>query len=219
MANYKNRVAGLLFDEGGISKDPRDNAARNPVPDGSGYHTNKGVTWSAFAMLAPKLGYAATPELFYKMPREVWLKIWKVGFWDAVKGDKINSQAVADMISDIAYNSGPGRAAQLTQRALNNLGYTPKLPESMTFGDLTLKGVNQMTNTKAKELALLKEIAKVRLAFLQSLDDWSWAKNGWTARVKRLVDEGAKLISSKTGLGLLFFSSISLIGWAYFKDK
>jgi hypothetical protein len=38
----------ILKWEGGLSKHPRDSAARHPLPDGSGYHTNKGITWRVF---------------------------------------------------------------------------------------------------------------------------------------------------------------------------
>lgn len=207
MADHRNRVSGLLFDEGGLGKDLRDNASRNPVPDGSGYHTNKGVTWGAFVQLSKKLGYQATPELFYKMPKDIWLKIYKIGFWDAVKGDQIKSQAIADMVSDIGFNSGPGRAAQLAQRACNNLGYKPRLPESTTFGPLTLEALNKESNTKIKERQLLLELGKVRMDFFRSLEDWPTFKNGWTTRVENLVTQGLKIIGKPKIAGLFFLGA------------
>jgi lysozyme family protein len=200
MANYRSRVSGMLYDEGGLSKSPLDTtAARNPVPDGSGNHTNKGVTWAAFSMLGPKLGYKATPQLFYSMPQEVWLKIYKVGFWDQIKGDQIKSQAIADMVVDIAFHSGVGRAGQLTQRALNRLGQKPPLPESTKFGSVTLAAVNKQSRTKSGETALLAMITKVRMEFLQSLSTWESFKNGWTKRVMNLYDSGMELIKKNTG--------------------
>jgi len=38
----------ILKWEGGLSKPPRDSAAPHPVPDCSGFHTNKGVTFRVF---------------------------------------------------------------------------------------------------------------------------------------------------------------------------
>ena len=206
MADYRSRVAGMLFDEGGLSNNPLDTtAARNPVPDGTGNHTNKGVTWAAFSMLAPKLGYKPTPELFYKMPQDVWMKIYKVGFWDAVKGDQIKSQAIADMIVDIAYNAGPGRAAQLTQRALNRLGHKPALPENTTFGNLTLTGVNKYSRTKAQQVQLLEKLREVRIDHWKSLSNWESFKNGWINRVNKLYNAGIESIKKNAGTGLVVF--------------
>lgn len=64
--------------EGGLSKDKTDPAAVNPVPDGSGYHTNKGVTWATFNVLGNSLGYNGNDtKLFYEMPDNIWTKIIK----------------------------------------------------------------------------------------------------------------------------------------------
>jgi lysozyme family protein len=82
--------------EGGLSKDPKDKASAFPVPDGSGHHTNKGVTWATFTGLASEVGYKATPQLFYNMPDNIWLAIYKIGYWNPVQGDKINSQGIAE---------------------------------------------------------------------------------------------------------------------------
>jgi hypothetical protein len=48
----------ILKWEGGLSKHPRDSAARHPLPDGSGYHTNKGITWRVFV---PNMGTPNKP--------------------------------------------------------------------------------------------------------------------------------------------------------------
>jgi lysozyme family protein len=207
MADYRSRVAGLLYDEGGLSKSALDTtAARNPVPDGTGHHTNKGITWAAFAMLGPRLGYKPTPELFYRMPKDIWMKIYKIGFWDAVKGDEIKSQAIADMIVDIAFNAGPGRAAQLTQRALNRMGHKPALPENTTFGPLTLRGVNQFSRTRNQQISLLSRLREVRIAHWQSLSNWETFKNGWMNRVDKLYREGLEIIKKNAGTGIVVFA-------------
>ena len=50
MANInKANLDYILKWEGGLSKHPRDSAARHPVPDGSGHHTNKGITFRLWA--------------------------------------------------------------------------------------------------------------------------------------------------------------------------
>lgn len=219
MADYRSRVAGLLFDEGGLSNSPLDTtAARNPVPDGTGNHTNKGVTWAAFAMLAPKLGYKATPELFYRMPKDIWMKIYKVGFWDAIKGDQIKSQAVADMLVDMAFHAGPGRAGQLAQRALNRLGYKPVFPENVSFPDSLVKALNDHSKTKGQQVTLLNKIVEMRMAHLRSLSVWETFKNGWTARIDRLYKSGLEAIKKDAGkgAGLLVFA-VAFSGWMLYQ--
>jgi hypothetical protein len=50
--------------EGGLSKDSRDQAAKDPVPDGSGYHTNIGITWQKAAILQPRSCFIKCQKIF-----------------------------------------------------------------------------------------------------------------------------------------------------------
>ena len=84
MADYRQITGWIKKWEGGLSKSKSDYASKFPVPDGSSYHTNEGVTWKTFETLAPKLSYSATPQLFYAMPDDVWGKIFKYGYWDVI---------------------------------------------------------------------------------------------------------------------------------------
>jgi lysozyme family protein len=74
----------ILKWEGGLSKHPRDSAARHPLPDGSGYHTNKGITWRVF-----RSQYGNTTDAvnrFYKMTHDDFRGIYKL-YWNGVKAD------------------------------------------------------------------------------------------------------------------------------------
>jgi lysozyme family protein len=110
MADYRQITGWIRKWEGGLSKSKSDYFSKFPVPDGSGYHTNKGITWKTFETLAPKLGYIATPQLFYAMPDDIWGKIFKYGYWDVIHGDQITSQAIAETLVDWAWASGAGIA-------------------------------------------------------------------------------------------------------------
>ena len=66
----------ILKSEGGLSNNPNDPAAKNPSPTSEKWHTNKGVTWSTFVSLAPKLGYQPTVQNFLVMPSSIWQKIY-----------------------------------------------------------------------------------------------------------------------------------------------
>jgi hypothetical protein len=71
MADFTRIIPIIKQWEGGKSKAKTDRASAFPVPDGSGYHTNKGVTWETFLGSAKKVGYSPTIENFYKMPDSI----------------------------------------------------------------------------------------------------------------------------------------------------
>lgn len=207
MANYKNRISHTLYHEGGLSKDKNDSASANPVPDGSGNHTNKGVTWASFVALAPSVGYKASAELFYKMPTEIWLKIFKNGYWDKVGGDSIKSQAIADMLAQRAWGSGATKANKLIQELLVKNGY--KVAIDGKTGAATIAAINNATNTIAKEKQFYNEFYKKNMAWLQSLSVWNIYKNGWTKRMNELYTSGLDLIGNNKGKTAFFFNNDS----------
>ena len=123
MADYKNIVPHIKRAEGGISSIPQDSASKNPSPCGNknGYpiHTNKGIIWATFKSLASKGGYDATCDNFLKMPDSIWLKVYKVGFWDEVQGDRIKNQAIANTFVEMVWGSGLG----IVSRGTGTLGW------------------------------------------------------------------------------------------------
>lgn len=205
--------------EGGLSKDSRDKASAYPVPDGSGYHTNKGVTWQTFSGLAPKLGYTATPALFYKMPDNIWLKIYKVGYWDTVQGDKINSQAIAELCADWVWGSG-GYAIKLIQQALNKLGAYPPLPGSYVFGPQTLKNMNELIKKKG-EKAVFDALFSARKQFMLNLGaqpDYAAFNVGWQRRIADFYNYASKLVTEKPIIPVLVVAAIGVGLYLTFKN-
>ena len=81
--------------EGGLSRDKNDSASSFPCPTPyngkSGWHTNAGITYAAWVQF-----YGNDKDAdFYRMPADMWFKIFKKGYWDKVKGDAYNSQNIA----------------------------------------------------------------------------------------------------------------------------
>lgn len=142
MADLNLLIPKIKKLEGGLSKAKTDSASKDPVPDGSGYHTNKGITWKTFKAMAPVLGYTASPTLFYKMPDNIWTAILKKGYWDRVCGDALRSQSIAEMLTDAiwagAYNAI--YAIKEVQRELNNYGYNLSVDGIM--GAKTVAAIN-----------------------------------------------------------------------------
>ena len=178
--------------EGGLSRDKNDPAAVDPVPDGSGYHTNKGVTWNTFKGLAKKIGYSPTAALFYRMPDNIWLAIYKIGYWDPMNGDKINSQGIAELLADWAWGSGPGTAARQVQRYLVSKGY--KIAIDGAFGPASTKALNdEIKRAGAKKV--FDDLYTARMNFLKSLGGWQFYGTGWTNRMKDFYNYGVKVVS------------------------
>jgi lysozyme family protein len=166
--------------EGRLSKDKRDRAARFPVPDGSGYHTNIGVTWQAFLFNGPTLGYSPTPALFYEMPKEIWLKIYKIGYWDSMKADQINSQAIAEFMVDWAWGSGPSLAGRKLQEYLNKHKYQLK-PDGLV-GAITIGSLNDHIAKKG-ERAVFNNLFTEKTAFLKTVRSFKTFGKGWMNRM------------------------------------
>lgn len=142
MADITLLVPKIKKFEGGLSKAKTDSASSDPVPDGSGYHTNKGITWKTFKSMANIVGYTATPQLFYAMPDSIWMAILKKGYWDKVQGNLLRSQSIAEMVTDAiwagAYNAI--YAIKEVQRELNNYGYNLSVDGIM--GAKTVAAIN-----------------------------------------------------------------------------
>ena len=181
MANIENVNFALIKKwEGGLSKNPQDPAAAFPVPDGSGFHTNMGITWKTFSGNARKLDYAATPQNFKKMPPDIWLKIYKKGFWDGVRADQINSQAIAEFLADWAWGSGPLTTAKNLQRFLLTTGSI--LVVDGKIGPVTL-GLLDGLAQKRGERVVFEDLDRSKRNFLKGVKNFSTFGLGWFNRM------------------------------------
>lgn len=174
---FKVNFAYIKKWEGALSKDPRDPASKFPVPDGSGYHTNMGVTWQAFKAHFPSLGV----HEFYAMPEKVWLTIYREGYWNAVKGDWIDSQIIAEFMADWAWGSGAYYPSVALQRYLNSQGYTCIVDGQI--GRVTVGLLNQICKAKG-EKAVFDALYSARTSFLQSIKGFAVYGVGWMNRMR-----------------------------------
>jgi lysozyme family protein len=201
--------------EGGLSRDANDPAAVDSVPDGSGYHTNKGVTWATFKGLAKKIGYNPTAALFYKMPDNIWLAIYKIGYWDPMNGDKINSQGIAELLADWAWGSGPGTAARYVQRYLVSKGY--KIAVDGAFGPASTKALNDEIK-KAGAKKVFDDLHTSRLNFLKSLPGWQHYGTGWGNRLKDFYNYGIRVVNENPIPTGIILAAVALALYFGFKN-
>ena len=93
MARFDKYAPKLLQLEGGYCWHPED----------AGGPTCKGVTLKVYQQY---YGEGKTKEELRDIPYGEWCHIMKDGYWDKVKGDDIDNQSLAEIISDWAVNSG-----------------------------------------------------------------------------------------------------------------
>lgn len=223
MADYTTIVPFILQEEGGLSKAQTDSARLDPVPDGSGYHTNRGVTWTTWKEFAPSLGYSdlsTSIKAWYAMSATDWGTIFKAGYWNEILGDGIKSQGAAEVLADWAWMSGPGTAVKNLQHFLNawlpQMGKSMPLVEDGGMGPNTLNALNQATAINEKKF--ITDFSTYRGNWLKSLPKQDANQAGWASRVAALEafalsTTGKTIIATVLILGTLgtffFLNSIS----------
>lgn len=166
MADYKKLVPFVLKHEGGISDDPQD----------AGGFTNKGITLKTFRSI---YGKDKTKEDLINITDEQWGHIFKAYYWDKLNADKIESQSIANMSVDWAYNAGVGTVAKKIQ---NIIGTKP----DGIIGSGSLKLINTAQDTKE----LFNQIKAARIMFYKKLVEKKPANakflKGWLNRTEAI---------------------------------
>lgn len=159
--NFERSLDAVLHHEGGWSDHPRD-------PGGA---TQKGVTLATYRRYKP----GATKNDLRNISDAELERIYRDGYWDAVRGDDLPS-GLDYAVFDFAVNSGPARAAIYLQ---NLVGAAP----DGKIGPLTLKAVEQYVR-RFGLAKLIHELCSQRLAFLERLSTWPTFGRGWRNRVE-----------------------------------
>jgi hypothetical protein len=227
MADFKKLIEHTLRWEGSISADPRDTGAlrygnsgkyvdkqfpNNPV------HTSKGVTWGTYTEYCIKKKKATNADEFIAMPKAVWLDIYKTVFWDSISGDKINSQAIAEILMEARWIGGSLMFKALVRKLQETVGS----PVDGIWGKITLDALNKYTNTKANETKLTDALLERQMQYYRGLSNWDTYKNGWTNRIKalriRAYDAIAKGLATNTGKAVFVAVILGSLGYLYY-DK
>jgi len=134
MAQFLNYIDHLQEAEGGYVFNKKD----------PGGHTNKGVTLRIFKAV---YGAQQTVEDLKRITTDQVHKIYRSLFWDVVKGDKIQSQPVANTIFDFAVNAAPSKAIKLVQYLLNKTT-AAKLVVNGVMNERTLQVLNGVNSER-----------------------------------------------------------------------
>ena len=186
MSNYKNIIPWIKKWEGGLSKATTDRASENPVPDGSGYHTNKGITWNTWQSV---FGSSADSiKRFYDMSDGDWQIIYKKYYWDAIGGDYINSQPIADILVNWAWGSGVYTPSVTIQSIVGTA-------QDGIIGKKTIEAIN-----KGNQQDIYEKLKNANIDFFDKLSKnpkYSANRSGWFNRLNDLYDNFLKKVIEK----------------------
>ncbi|MEG1498520.1 MAG: glycosyl hydrolase 108 family protein [Bacteroidales bacterium] len=127
MAKAEFLIPFILKFEGGFVNDQLDR----------GGATNKGITIGTFRQF---FGKDATVEQLKNITNEEWMRIFKSGYWDRWKADRITNQSVANILVDWVWTSGV-YGIKIPQRVLG-------IMEDGIVGEKTLAALNTQNSAE-----------------------------------------------------------------------
>jgi hypothetical protein len=222
MANFKDIKDLTLKWEGGLSRATTDNASKNPSPcvhNGvSGWHTNRGITYTTFVEASKKYGFANNCDNFINMSDAIWDKIAKGLFWDDLNLDTLKSNGVAFQVFSWHWGAGYGWLPRM-QRYLSSKGiYWDKKPSTLATA------LNKLID-KQGEKKTIDDLNEQQKEFYTSLNQPVYTK-GWINRIEDTTRYAytyiGKLISkNKNNFALIGVALIgsSLLAYWYYKNK
>lgn len=176
--DFTKVIEHTLKFEGGLSRNASDSASLKACPTPykgkTGWHTNKGITYSVWKK---KHGSKMDSHFLY-MSNDEWLYFYQQ-YYDSVKGGQIKSDSIAFFITQIAWGSGKKQAGLTLQRALCAIGITVAIDG--VIGSQTIESANS-----AKERELFDMMITYRIELFKKI---SKGKNsvflkGWLRRLE-----------------------------------
>jgi lysozyme family protein len=150
MADFEKAFELVIKNEGGYVNDPDD-------PGGETYKgvaRNRNPAWSGWInvdLLKQGRGFPANCEADTALQTAV-KELYQVNYWHKVRGDQIDSQAIAQSVFDFGVNAGPITSAKLAQ-------YVCGAKSDGVIGKKTLVKLNEMN-----EALFLSQFALAKLA-------------------------------------------------------
>lgn len=206
--------------EAGISARKTDSASADPIRgtfviNGKKYvdpHTNKGITWATFKSYAKILGYEATPDLFFKMPQNIWEQIFKRAYWDRVHASDVNSAAIAQIITQWAWGSGVGGWYAAKQKYVGALGIMRNYLHTKGYvvGDwqTAVDRLNTVIRSQG-ERKTVDELFAARKAFLLAIPGDANDK-GWLRRMDDFYKHVTTFIKDNPGTSTGIVAAIAI---------
>lgn len=180
MADFLKFIPIVLNVEAGYQNLVSDTG--NYRSDGLRVGTNRGISAKVYEQW---IGRLPSVDDMKAITAEIARKIYKAWYWDKLKGDSIADQSVANVIVDMAVNSGSSRAGKLLQSTLNKY-FAKNLVVDGVVGNMTIQATNSVNGEE-----LFYRIKEERTAYYYSLNDPVF-ENGWIERLTHFVYEKKK---------------------------
>jgi len=194
MAKFKLFIPKLIKLEGGYQNQLTDHGNKNSL--GQYVGTNYGISAVLYEDI---IGRPPTIIDMKSITKDEAINIYERVFWNGLKAPEIEVQELAELIIDHAVNAGPGRAAKITQEALNEK-FGKRLTVDSAIGNLTVAAINSVNPSKLFDAVFLK-----RQEYYTDLNDPDYT-DGWLVRLSHWKDEAAYLAAKyakPVGLGFL----------------
>ena len=168
MADFEPSYEATILAEGGYQL--TDTAGDNGGQTYAGISRKKNPNWEGWRWIDAN----QTP------PTHMVRSYYKKEYWDAIKGDAIISQEIAENIYDFGVNAGQGVARKLAQIVV---GTTP----DGVFGEKTLMALNSIDADRFKPIYALAKIARYRDIVKRDRTQIKWLM-GW---INRTLEQAA----------------------------
>lgn len=129
MADFEIAYKTIARNEGGYQCESDDNGNWTGGHKGVGHlvGTNWGITAPELAAYLKRTPTVADMKSLDKLTAK---KIFKINYWDSIKGDEIPYQDIAVQMLDMAVNGGTGTSKIIATRAMEGLTENPLKPKS-----------------------------------------------------------------------------------------
>ncbi|GGG95668.1 glycoside hydrolase family 108 protein [Silvibacterium dinghuense] len=176
MASFEQFLPMLLKFEGGYVMNPDD----------PGGETNKGITLRTFTSCARSLlGLEPTSANLRALTDAQVGIIYRAQYWNAILGDEIASQELANIVCDFYVNAGE-HATLLLQTVINEVGRAGGIAVETdgSIGPATLKALQALDPA-----AVYRAYRSARIAYYQQLGQkYPMFLAGWLKRVESFPD-------------------------------
>jgi len=140
MADFNKALPKLLRVEGGFADSPSDRGGMTFMGISRKHHPD----WEGWSVIDQYLRAGEDPDTLRQNPfmLRVVATFYRAKFWDLLRLDLIEDQAIAEELFDSAVNCAPTRAARWLQQAMNMLSPSDLLLVDGVIGPKTLTKVN-----------------------------------------------------------------------------
>ena len=180
MARFRPIFDTTLAVEGGFQQQSAD---KGNYCGGNLIGTKYGI--AAGGAYQDVLGRCPTTNEIKNLTKDEAYKIAKKYYWDKVKGDDIENQALAHIIFDSLYGSCYG--LRDVRRAVNEVAKKQVVNGDSAYCSLSSKEVSEINKLNPKKL--IDSIKQYRFSRLSSLSNWGTYGAGWTNRWNEIMGQ------------------------------